>query len=66
MGAITRLGRAFASVFQGVQCRSKGDPILYSSNPIGMNRSARRKSLDALADLNRLQLSEMGHPAPSR
>ena len=51
------------SVFQGVQCRSKGDPILYSSNPIGMNRSARRKSLDALADLNRLQLSEMGHPA---
>ena len=64
MGAITRLGRAFLpSVFQGVQCRSKGDPILYSSNPIGMNRSARRKSLDALADLNRLQLSEMGHPA---
>tara|TARA_B100000963_G_scaffold140975_1_gene122755 strand:- start:798 stop:2255 length:1458 start_codon:yes stop_codon:yes gene_type:complete len=51
------------SVFQGVQCRSKGDPILYSSNPIGMNRSARRKSLDALSDLNRLQLSEMGHPA---
>ena len=51
------------SVFQGVQCRSKGDPILYSSNPSGMDRDTRRKSLDALSDLNRMQLEEMGHPA---
>ena len=39
------------SVYQGVQCRSKGDPVLYSSDPAGMDRSMRRKTLDALADL---------------
>ncbi|MEM1297625.1 MAG: DUF1501 domain-containing protein, partial [Verrucomicrobiota bacterium] len=50
------------SVYQGVQCRSKGDPVLYSSNPPGMNREMRRLSLDALSDLNQLQAQEMGHP----
>lgn len=50
------------SVYQGVQCRSKGDPVLYSSDPAGMDRSMRRKTLDALADLNGLQAEEMGHP----
>lgn len=50
------------SVYQGVQCRSKGDPVLYSSDPPGMNRSVRRTSLDAINDLNRLQASELGHP----
>ncbi|QDT08483.1 DUF1501 domain-containing protein [Planctomycetes bacterium K23_9] len=50
------------SVYQGVQCRSKGDPVLYSSNPPGMNREMRRMTLDALSDLNHLQAAEMGHP----
>ncbi len=50
------------SVYQGVQCRSKGDPVLYASDPPGMDRSLRRISLDALGDLNRIQADEMGHP----
>jgi hypothetical protein len=50
------------SVFQGVQCRSKGDPVLYVSDPPGLDRDLRRKSLDALRDLNELQAQEMGHP----
>ncbi|MCG8598704.1 MAG: DUF1501 domain-containing protein [Verrucomicrobiales bacterium] len=50
------------SVYQGVQCRSKGDPVLYSSNPPGMDRSMRRRTLDALRDLNEKQAEEMGHP----
>jgi hypothetical protein len=50
------------SVFQGVQCRSKGDPVLYVSDPAGMDRSLRRKTLDALRDLNELQAKELGHP----
>jgi hypothetical protein len=50
------------SVFQGVQCRSKGDPVLYVSDPSGMNRETRRQSLDALRDLNSQQLTELGHP----
>ena len=43
------------SVYQGVQCRSKGDPVLYVSDPPGMDRDLRRKGLDALKDLNELQ-----------
>ena len=50
------------SVFQGVQCRSKGDPVLYVSDPAGMDRSLRRKTLDALHDLNEIQEKELGNP----
>jgi hypothetical protein len=50
------------SVFQGVQCRSKGDPVLYASDPPGMDRQLRRESLDALRDLNEAQARELGHP----
>jgi hypothetical protein len=50
------------SVYQGVQCRSKGDPVLYVSDPPGMDRTLRRKGLDALKDLNELQEKELGHP----
>lgn len=50
------------SVFQGVQCRSQGDPVLYVSDPQGMDRTTRRRSLDALRDLNELQAQQLGHP----
>jgi hypothetical protein len=50
------------SVYQGVQCRSQGDPVLYASDPEGMDRSTRRLSLDALRELNELQAAELGHP----
>jgi hypothetical protein len=50
------------SVFQGVQCRSQGDPVLYVSNPRGMPRAMRRLSLDALRDLNEMQADELGSP----
>ena len=50
------------SVYQGVQCRSQGDPVLYASDPAGMDRDLRRATLDALRDLNEIQAAEMGHP----
>ncbi|MEZ5941032.1 MAG: DUF1501 domain-containing protein [Planctomycetaceae bacterium] len=50
------------SVFQGVQCRSKGDPVLYASDPEGMNRELRRMTLDTLKSLNELQGDKLGHP----
>ncbi len=50
------------SVFQGVQCRSKGDPVLYVNNPKGMSRELRRKTLDAINDLNRMQVETLGNP----
>jgi hypothetical protein len=50
------------SIYQGVQCRSQGDPVLYVSNPNGMDANMRRLSLDALRDLNELQAGELGNP----
>ena len=49
-------------VYQGVQCRSKGDPVLYVSDPAGMDRDLRKKTIDALRDLNDAQAKELGHP----
>lgn len=62
-GGANSYGSGFLpSVFQGVQCRSKGDPVLYVSDPPGMDRALRRRSLDALKQLNQLQAEDAGHP----
>jgi hypothetical protein len=50
------------TVYQGVQCRTKGDPVLYVSDPPGMDRSVRRASLDALGALNQLAHAGSGDP----
>ncbi len=43
------------SVYQGVEFRSQGDPVLYVSDPDGVTREIRRDTLDALRDLNQIQ-----------
>lgn len=48
------------SVYQGVQCRSEGDPVLFASNPDGMDRRLRRHSLDAINRINERQYEEVG------
>ena len=40
------------SVYQGVQCRSEGDPILFLQDPEGMDRDLKRSSIDAINALN--------------
>ena len=51
------------TVYQGVQCRTDGgDPILFLSNPDGLDRSTRRKTLDAIEELNRFQHETIGDP----
>jgi hypothetical protein len=50
------------TVYQGVQCRTVGEPVLYVNNPAGMSREVRRRSLDALQKLNELELREFGDP----
>src|SRR6266513_1900059 len=50
------------SVYQGVQCRTVGEPILYVNNPKGMDRDVRRQSLEALRKLNEVELKEFGDP----
>jgi hypothetical protein len=48
--------------FGGVPFRSAGDPVLYLSNPKGIDDRAQRSSLDALNDLNKLALDEVHDP----
>ena len=50
------------TVYQGVQFRSQGDPVLFLSNPEGMTAKDRRRSLDALRDLNEMELNATGDP----
>jgi Protein of unknown function (DUF1501) len=50
------------SVYQGVQCRSAGEPVLYLDNPKGVTRTARREVLDAVDAINRHTYQEFGNP----
>ncbi|GDY20242.1 sulfatase [Verrucomicrobiota bacterium] len=47
---------------QGIKFRSAGDPVLFLSNPAGLDATARRRMLDDLAKLNGMQLAEYGDP----
>ncbi len=50
------------SVYQGVQCRSQGDPVLFLSNPPGITRPLRRRTLDALQEINEKTARDVGDP----
>jgi len=50
------------SVYQGTQCRNTGDPVLYLSNPKGLDSTSRRRQLDALRKLNEIQHRAVGDP----
>jgi len=50
------------TVHQGVQFRNSGDPVLYLSNPPGIDRAVQRDSLDTLGRLNRVRLGAVGDP----
>ena len=50
------------SVYQGVQCRTTGEPILYADNPQGMSRESRRATLDALKAINEREAAAFGDP----
>lgn len=50
------------SIYQGVQCRSKGDPVLYVSNPDGVDRNLRKKAIKAINEINRKEHEQVGDP----
>src|SRR5262249_25631269 len=50
------------TAYQGVQFRNGGDPVLYLSNPSGVDTQTQRESLDTLGRLNRLRLDAVGDP----
>jgi hypothetical protein len=47
---------------QGVKFRNSGDPVLYLSDPKGINRKMRRNMLDEIAKLNRKDRQVVGDP----
>ncbi len=50
------------SEHQGVELRAKGDPVLYLTNPDGVDGVLRRQTLDAINKLNEMQLQQFGDP----
>jgi uncharacterized protein (DUF1501 family) len=50
------------TVYQGVQFRGTGDPVLYLSNPHGVDEELQRDSLDAIRSLNQERLEATGDP----
>jgi hypothetical protein len=50
------------TVYQGVQFRGSGDPVLYLSNPPGVDSQVQRDSLNVLRDLNQRRLDAVGDP----
>lgn len=50
------------SQYQGVKFHNGADPVLYLSDPPGINREVRRKFLDDLAELNQINAEEYGDP----
>lgn len=60
-GGTTNFSSGFMpSLYQGTPFRSQGDPILYLSNPEGINRSTQRQTIDFVGDMNRLRQEEVG------
>lgn len=50
------------TMFQGVEFRSEGDPVLFVKNPDGVTSEIRRDTLDALRDLNMMKHVESLDP----
>jgi hypothetical protein len=50
------------SVYQGIQCRSSGDPVLFINDPKGMDRDLKKASIDAINKVNQSSYKEFGDP----
>ena len=50
------------SVYQGVQCRSEGEPVLYLANPPGIDHAVRNDVVQTLAAINRRAYEQLGDP----
>ena len=62
-GGASNYGCGFLpTMYGGTPFRSAGDPVLYLSNPKGIDQEAQRTSLDSLNRLNALALQQVGDP----
>ena len=62
-GGNSNFGSGFLpTVYNGVQFRSGGEPVLYLSNPRGVDAAVQRDTLDAVRSLNQQRLDVVGDP----
>ncbi|HLW65445.1 MAG TPA: DUF1501 domain-containing protein [Gemmataceae bacterium] len=62
-GGNSNFGSGFLpTVYSGVPFRGAGDPVLYLSNPKGIDAQTQRESLDSINKLNQMRLDVMGDP----
>jgi uncharacterized protein DUF1501 len=62
-GGSSNWGSGFLpTIYSGVQFRGSGDPVLYLSNPKGVDNKVQRDSLDTLKRLNQMRLDAVGDP----
>ena len=50
------------SKYQGVEFRSKGDPVLYINNPDGISRDVRKETMNSIKQINELEHQEVDDP----
>lgn len=50
------------SIYQGVQCRSKGDPVLFLTNPDHVDDHLRKRSIDIINEINLKEYKDIGDP----
>lgn len=50
------------SVYQGVQCRSDGEPVLFLSDPDGIDRDLKKKTIDAINAVNQAHYNDLNDP----
>lgn len=50
------------SVYQGIEFRSSGDPVLFLSNPKGINPNDRQRIVKAITQIDGAQLADVGDP----
>lgn len=50
------------SIYQGVQCRTGADPVLYVSNPDGLSTDIRKNTISAINEINKKQYEEVKDP----
>src|SRR5881394_2662704 len=62
-GGAALFGSGFLpTIYQGVPFRKTGDPVLYLSNPAGINDVMQRRTLDLIKELNERHLGAVGDP----
>lgn len=50
------------SVYQGVQCRSVGDPVLYLKDPKGVSRDIKKQLIESINDINKQEYEYFNDP----